>query len=83
MQNSGCKTHADNFCYICGEFVVKKHKKNITDFVKMVYLSYFGTNLGDQDKSWAPHKVCYVCVEDLKKWSTKEKQAFRFAIPMI
>ena len=31
----------------------------------------------------APHKVCYVCVEDLRKWSKKEKQAFRFAIPMI
>jgi hypothetical protein len=25
--------------------------------------------LGDQDKSWAPHKACYVCVEDLSKWS--------------
>lgn len=51
--------------------------------MKKAYLSYFGVQLGDQDKSWAPHKVCYVCVEDLRKWSKKEKQAFRFAVPMI
>lgn len=83
MSNRGCKNSADSFCYICGEFVIKKHQRNITDFVKKVYLSYFGTKLGDQEKSWAPHKVCYVCVEDLRKWSKKERKTFKFAVPMI
>lgn len=83
MSTRGCKNSANSFCYICGEFVIKKHQRNITDFVKKVYLAYFGTRLGDQDKSWAPHKVCYVCVEDLRKWSKKEKKTFKFAIPMI
>lgn len=83
MSNRGCKNSADSFCYICGEFVIKKHQRNITDFVQKVYFSYFGIKLGDQDKSWAPHKVCYVCVEDLRKWSKKEKKAFKFAVPMV
>jgi len=62
IMNRGCKNNVDSFYYICSEFVVKKHQRSITEFVKKMYLSYFGTSLGDQDKSWAPHKVCYVCV---------------------
>ena len=83
MANRGCKNFPNSFCYICGEFVIKKNQRNITEFVKKVYFSYFKIKLGDQQKSWAPHKVCYVCVEDLRKWSKKEKKAFRFSIPMI
>lgn len=83
MCNRGCKNCPNSFCYICGEFVVKKHQRNITDFVKKVYFAYFGVKIGDQEKHWAPHKVCYVCVEDLRKWSKKEKKAFRFAVPMV
>jgi hypothetical protein len=52
-------------------------------FIRKVYYAYFGVKLGDQDKSWAPHKVCYVCVEDLRKWSKVKKKAFRFGVPMI
>jgi hypothetical protein len=48
-----------------------------------VYYAYFGVKLGDQDKSWAPHKVCYVCVEDVRKWSKGKKKAFRFGVPII
>lgn len=59
----------DSFCFICGEFMVKKQQLNITDFVKKVYLVYFKLKLGDQDKVWAPHKVCKRCVEDLRNWS--------------
>ena len=82
MKNRRCKNSAYSFCYICGEFIIKKHQRNITKFVKGVYLAYFWTIIGDHTV-WAPHKVCYVCVEDLRKWFKKEKTAFRFAIPMI
>jgi hypothetical protein len=61
--------------------MVKKHQRNITDFIINVYYAYFGVKLGD--KSWAPHKVCYVCVEDLWKWSKGKKKAFGFGVPMI
>ncbi|GFS62727.1 uncharacterized protein TNCV_3201771 [Trichonephila clavipes] len=37
----------------------------------------------DQDKSWAPHVVCSVCVEELRQWFQLKKKSFRFAVPMI
>jgi hypothetical protein len=52
-------------------------------FIRIVYYTYFGVKLGDQDKSWASHKVCYGCVEDLMKWSKGKNKAFRFGVPMI
>ena len=83
MVNRDCKVSHNAFCYICGNFVIKKHQRNITDFIKKVYFAYFGIEIKNQDKSWVPHKVCYVCVEDLRKWSKKEKIAFKFAVPMV
>jgi hypothetical protein len=65
MASRDCVNSPDSFCYICGEVVVKKQQRNISDFVKNVYVACFGVKLGDQDKTWAPHKVCSVCVEDL------------------
>ena len=48
----------DIFCYICGSFVPSVQRQNITPFVKNVNYVYFGVKLKDQDKAWAPHKVC-------------------------
>jgi hypothetical protein len=62
---------------------LKNHQRNITGFIRKVYYTYFGVKLGDQDKSWAPHKVCYVRVEDIRKWSKGNKKAFRFGVLMI
>jgi hypothetical protein len=62
---------------------VKKQQRTISDFVKNVYFAYFGVKLGDQDKTWAPHKVCSICVEDLRLWSKGKKKSFRFGVPMI
>ncbi|GFX88644.1 uncharacterized protein TNCV_2660551 [Trichonephila clavipes] len=47
-----------------------------------MYFAYFGIKLGDQDKSWATHVVCCVCVEELRQWF-QGKKSFRFAVPMI
>lgn len=78
-----CNNSPDCFCFICGEYTVLKQQLNITDFVKKVYFAYFGLKLGDQDKVWAPHKVCKRCVEDLRNWFKGKKKAFRFGIPMV
>jgi hypothetical protein len=78
MATRGCLNCPDNFCYICGDFVIKKQQKNIIEFVKKkVYYTYFGVKLGDQGKSWAPRNVCSVCAEKLRQWS------FRFGVSMI
>jgi hypothetical protein len=83
MASRGCLNNPDVFCYICGSYVVQRQRQNITHFVKQVYEAYFGVKLGDQDKSWAPHKVCRSCVESLRLWSRGKKSAMPFGIPMV
>ncbi|GBO35514.1 hypothetical protein AVEN_30904-1 [Araneus ventricosus] len=39
--------------------------------------------LGDQDKPWAPHKVCRRCEKDLRLWFKGKKNSFLFGIPMM
>jgi hypothetical protein len=74
----GCINSPDIFCYICGQFFIKKQRRNITDFVKKAYCAYFGMKLGHQDKSWAPHKVYCVCVEELRQWTQVQKKSLPF-----
>ena len=77
-----CKYSPDTFCYICGEYMVHKQKCNISEFIKKTYCAYFKMKLGDQDKPWAPHKVCTTCRETLRKW-TQGKQKMKFIVPMV
>ena len=78
-----CKLHPNVFCYIFECFTVPKKSQNITDFVKKVYLAYFGIKLGDQDKSWAPHKMCRACLENLRQWTKGKRKILSFGISMI
>ena len=52
-----CRNTPDVFCYICGEYMMEKYQFDVRDFTKRACEAYFGIKLGDQDKSWAPHKV--------------------------
>ena len=83
MAPRGCVISPDCFCFICGEYTVIRQQRNVSDFVKKVYFAYFKLKLGDQDKAWAPHKVCRRCEEDLRLWFNGKKTSFRFGIPMI
>ena len=65
MDRRNCINAPDNFCYICGEFTPDNLRKPITQNIKKAYLSYFKVQLGDQDKDWAPHIACSVCVNNL------------------
>lgn len=78
-----CANHPDVFCYICGEYTLKEHRKTISDFVKRAYLGYFGVKLGDQDKTWAPHVMCKTCLEHLRQWSNGKRRSLKFGVPMV
>ena len=78
-----CSNSPDSFCYICGEYTTKSQRKNITEFVKQVYLAYFKVKLGGQDEPWAPHKVCKTCVEALRLWKNGKKRSLKFGVPMV
>ena len=82
-RSRGCTNDPNIFCYICGEYVVKSQRQNITNFVKNVYYAYFGIKLGDQDKTCAPHKVCRSCVEPLRLWSKGKQKSMSFGVPMV
>ena len=56
MTLRGCVNSSESFCYICGEFVVKKQHRNITEFV-CVDLKVISMILRQQAKHWN-QKVC-------------------------
>lgn len=78
-----CKNYADTFCYICGEYTFKENIRPISECVKKSYLDYFGVNLGDQDKSWAPHIVCNTCCVNLRQWTQGKRNRLKFGVPMV
>lgn len=78
-----CLNNPDNFCYICGSYVLRDQREEITKFVRQAYFAYFGIKLGDQDKTWAPHIVCHTCVSRLRKWTQKKLKSLPFGIPMV
>jgi hypothetical protein len=82
MATRGCENSSDIFCYICDKFIAKK-RRDITEFVRKAHYAYFGIKLDDQNKSWALHKVCNVCIEHLRLWTKDKKNSLFFEIPMI
>jgi len=48
----------------------KNQRKSITIFVNQTYYAYFGVTLGNQNKSWASHKVYKICVKCWRQWKT-------------
>ena len=53
-----CINDVDQFCYICGSYTLERQRQKVIDFVKNLYLDNFRMELGDQEKSSAPHIVC-------------------------
>ena len=78
-----CRNNPDAFCYICGDYMMAKCRFNVRDFTKRAYEAYFGMKLGDQDKPWAPHKVCKHCTETLRFWTQGKVNSMRFGVPMV
>ena len=70
------------FYYICGRFTTPKERWKSTDFIQKAYHAYFGVKLGDQDKPWAPHRVCASCASIMSLW-TKGKKHFTFGVPLV
>jgi hypothetical protein len=77
-----CLQGPQKFCYICGSYVFDTKVRQIDSFVKKRYSSYFELEVGDQDKSFAPHIACNTCVEELHYWYDGKREAMPFAIPM-
>src|SRR5215469_8788343 len=83
MSRRTCINDPDNFCYVCGQYTLKKQRRNINSQVRKAYKLYFGCELGDQDKKWAPHICCASCTFRLKNWLEGSRSSGSFAVPMI
>ena len=69
MNRRKCKNDPNRFCYICGKVAMPDQHSKITQFVKSCYHAYFGIQIADQDKSFAPRTCCRTCVESLRHWN--------------
>ena len=81
-----CKISSDCFCYVCGYYISpqqKKHKVIPETKFFIAYETYFGTKMGDQDKSWAPHFCCGSCRSTLEGWMRGSRECMPIAIPRI
>ena len=66
-----CKQSDDSFCYICGYYIGPKQPKyQLLGGTKLWtgYSAYFGIQIGDQDKKWAPRASCGTCRSTLEGW---------------
>lgn len=78
-----CLNNPNTFCYICGEYVVKKFRKPINDFVKKTYFEYFKIQITLLDRPWLPKIVCKLCAEHLRQWASGKRAHMKFSVPMI
>ena len=78
-----CRNKTAVFCYICGEYTTVPNRNRVTKFIKRAYHTYFGTKLGDQYKSLAPHMVCKTCTKYLRRWTNGKKRCLKLGIPMV
>jgi len=65
MSRRSCVNDPDNFCYVCGQFNALDQRKNLTQILKTAYKHYFGCQVSDHDKSWAPVVCCTACYSGL------------------
>jgi len=77
-----CLNHPDNFCYICGKFILSDQRRLLTPPVCEAYYQYFGWRVGEQEKNWAPHVCCHPCLADLLKWQDGKLMKMPFGTPM-
>lgn len=56
-----CDKYADKFCYVCGEFEVRKNRRSLSAKLKSVYEECFGIEVENQVMKWVLHVVCSNC----------------------
>ena len=77
------RLNLNSFCHICDKYVLKRDRRTINIHDKKIFAAYFfPSQIGDQDKKWAPKAICVRCNAQLSKWYT-HGNAMPFEIPMM
>ena len=86
MFSRECKNSPNCFCYVCGFYISGKYTTyKIVKGTKYwtTYKLYFGMDIGDQDKPWAPHVICGSCRSNLEGWLRGFGKVMSFAVSRV
>lgn len=80
----------NNFCFVCGRFTPKIHKRRLNKDSAMFrdaiqcYNYYFSTTTVEemQQADFAPEFTCLTCIEALHGWWNKKRFSLPFGLPM-
>ena len=50
------------FCYVCGEFTVKKKQRTVNEHIRKLYATYYDTKINVA--TWTPQYCCTSCYEE-------------------
>lgn len=45
--------------FLTKKFVIPQNLMGV-EHIPLIFFIYFGAKFGDENKQWAPHKICYV-----------------------
>lgn len=82
MSRKSCVNSSSKFCCMCGEYVIVKKRREITDYVRELFELYFGMSLRNTDKYWVPNRICSGCRSGLCRWA-KTGKYYSLSQPMI
>lgn len=79
-----CPSNRNLFCYICGEYIISKQLRSMTDLLKTAYKEYFGFEVVDgPNVDYAPSVCCSTCYNQLTEWRKGERASIQFGTPML
>lgn len=67
-----CKNNPDDFCNICGLYMLKNKGLAFTEALQKHYFHYFGV-LPTLNEPWTPKRICDLCHRKLSKWASGER----------
>lgn len=75
-----CKNRVNKFCFVCGDYIIGKNARQLTDITKAAYRQYFGISTG-AEKWYIPTVICLNCRLTLINWSTGTHEFFLVQYP--
>lgn len=56
-----CLNDPNNFCYICGEYILRKYKTVFLNTLQRKYEEHFGVAAENLEEPWTPSYICKSC----------------------
>lgn len=88
MSDEKCRSHCEKlnmFCFVCGKFTPKKHRRHLVEDALKAYNQYFLVTPAEEMRNvdHAPEFTCITCFSALNKWWKLRRYSMPFGLPMI